>query len=132
MRYLKENDLNTLNRIEEYRNIVDSDDTILEDIEMDVIAEITSYIGKNYNLEPYFNNTKESFVLRLITKKLFKYYIIERAGGYTEANKIEYSKIINLLKDLRDGKNSIDVETYTQDESLSSSFDFSGYAPSFL
>jgi len=104
MKYFKEKDLDILIRKEEIRDAMDEDDSLLEEVEQIVLGEISTYIGAVYNLEPYFNNTKESYQLRNIAIKLLNYYVFERILIYDELNYKRYKDIIALLEKIQMGK----------------------------
>lgn len=112
MSYLKQDDEATLKSLDVFRNIIADNDLILTRLVASSQEVVNAYIGKLYNLEPYFTGNKDSEMLKqlVLTIIIYKGYSRVMINKIPESVSLAYKDAITFLKDVAEGKLTLTLD----------------------
>ncbi len=111
--FIEKSDYNYQLRTYKLDQIIDEDDTVLDDAEEDAIAEVKDYLFQNYNTELIFSQTgsqRSKNVLRWV-KNVVIYYIYERVPDELVPERVikDYDDTIEKLEKISAGDIAADL-----------------------
>lgn len=113
MIFIKDEELKSVKQSNIMKAVSSSDSTILNEVELQVIEEITAYISGKYDAEYIFaqKDGKRSHLIKRITLQMMFFYLSLRivSDDIPSYLQQQYDNNIALLKDIANGKLNPDL-----------------------